>query len=340
MSRLAEGLRLPLLALTSLLTIQAARAETTCIVAADGKSWQCGTAEELANVQPGRAARSEPPRSLPPPLLIDPARLPRIEYEAAAASGFAQPAEPPASPPPAAPQSAPAGEAWLQRQSGSSSTAPAQAATAAPPQPAAAALPEAAQAATVAPLPAAPTAVVAPLDPAADAPAAVVEPPPPATAPPTATATAAPPPPPRPSPPPAPQPPAVEPQVATDSQPVAAAATPAAVPRPAPQPASATRFDLRPRTLSDWQDREYTVQLLATRQADELAGFAAGSSIPAERLFVIRLRQPDADWWLLCTGRHADLEQARGALEALPAPARMHGAWPRRIGPLKKDALP
>lgn len=348
MSRHSKRLSLPLLTLSSLLLVHTAAAETTCIVAADGKSWQCGTAEELADVQPGRAVRPESPRNLPPPLLIDPARLPRIEYEAAAAGGFAKPTEPPVSPPPAVPDTRPASESWLQQPTVGSR--PAQVASAAPSQPVEETRPEAAQAATVAPLPATTAAAVAPLDAAVEAgPATTAEPPRSANPPPAATPTAAAPAAtpttatPAPAPPPPPTPasqPSPQPQAAADSRPLPAASTPAATPNPAPQVTPAARFDLRPRALSDWQDREYTVQLLATRQASEIAGFAASSGIPAERLFVVRLRQPDADWWLLCTGRHADLEQARSALEALPTLARQNGAWPRRIGPLKKDALP
>ncbi|MEZ5442066.1 MAG: SPOR domain-containing protein [Lysobacterales bacterium] len=321
-------------------------AETTCIIADDGQSWRCGTAEELANVRPGRIRKESDNRSLPPPLLIDPSRLPRIEYDSAAAAGFAggpnsasSTAAEPATAPPPRPE-----EAWLQTRPAASSagSSPTPPSGANPTAPAGAVSQPAATAAVADAAPA----QVAPLQPDRSA-----EPAPVAAA---ATST------PEPEPVPAPAPAAVvapapsqtrpaDPSTATRST-AASPPAPTSATAPPPQPAPAvaapvpsrttTPLDLRPRSLADWQSNEYTVQLVAAASPEGFDQFARQAGLASESLFVIRLRHPDADWWLLCSGRHANLAQAQAALAQLPDAARSHGAWPRRIGPLQKDAQP
>jgi septal ring-binding cell division protein DamX len=262
-------------------------AETVCVINSDGEGWRCGPEEEISQLQPGRAQRKDSARSLPPPLLIDPARLTRLEYEAAAAGMRS-------SPPPAEASASSAGmsDPW-------SSAAPARIVNETLP----------------------PT-------------LAVIRPEPgPSTAPAPAPEAAA-----------DPVPGAARPAVETP--PVAAAPTPAPVAATAPaagpaRPPGTPVLSLnRASSIADWGDREYTLQLAAAASAEGFAAFAGVAGLDPNSLFVIRLGQPEGNWWLLCSGRYPDLQSARRALDALPATARTLGAWPRRIGPLKKDARP
>lgn len=114
---------------------------------------------------------------------------------------------------------------------------------------------------------------------------------------------------------------------------------------PAPNPAdrtaptaAPTQLALQPHSIAAWGDREYTLQLVAATSNSGFAQFATEAGLTGADLFVIRLVQPEGDWWLLCSGRYPDLKSARRALDNLPLAARSNGAWPRRLGPLKKDS--
>lgn len=264
----------------------AAQAETICVVEPAGEGWRCGTAEEIAGMQPGSAQRPDATRTLPPPLLIDPERLPRLEYQAAAGRAASLP-------PPtliAAPTSSARGDPWS-----------AQAITSPNPDPSG----TVAAAATVSSQPSTMTSAEP-----VGAPKALA---------------------------------AVEPSPAPDAEPAPTHSAALASPAVWTQPEAATKPALeltQPSSIADWDDREYTLQLVAAANTDGFSEFAKDAGLDAARLSVIRLQHADGDWWLLCSGRYPDLASARHALENLPAAARRNGAWPRRLGPLKKDARP
>ena len=340
------------------------RAETVCIVDPEGDGWRCGSPEEIAPVRPGRAQRSDAARSLPPPMLIDPARLPRVEYEAAVAAGMmsgnqrstqtdstsaaavstAAPAASSGAPPPlrARPPAAaparptesrpnPAQTAALVNpptpdraaQAGSASqpgtSGAAQSATAGGPLGSAEVTPAATNAAP-APLPTPSTDHASPsvAEPPASSPART------ASTESSAAATNA----------------VITPTKRTSPASVATANESAPDPAGRAAPiARPTQLALRqPHSIAAWGDREYTLQLVAATSNSGFAQFATEAGLTGADLFVIRLVQPEGDWWLLCSGRYPDLESARRALDSLPLAARSKGAWPRRLGPLKKDS--
>lgn len=82
----------------------------------------------------------------------------------------------------------------------------------------------------------------------------------------------------------------------------------------------------------------YTIQVLAAGGADTLLPYLSRHNLEENAHLVLTQRQGN-DWYLVLVGSHADREEARDAMEALPDAVRASGPWLRSLGSVT-DAMP
>ena len=144
--------------------------------------------------------------------------------------------------------------------------------------------------------------------------------------------------------------PPVEPVVATPqplpvetatSPPTAVATTTSAVevePHPVAAPAAAPVALLDGAAFHALDGSHYTLELANARSPDSLRELAARLQLPGA-VYLIHLRSPESDRWLLTWADHASQPEARSARQLVPADATINSGWPRRIAPLQNELV-
>ena len=144
--------------------------------------------------------------------------------------------------------------------------------------------------------------------------------------------------------------PPVEPVVATPqplpvematSPPTAVATTTSAVevePHPVAAPAAAPVALLDGAAFHALDGSHYTLELANAKSPDSLRELAARLQLPGA-VYLIHLRSPESDRWLLTWADHASQPEARSARQLVPADATINSGWPRRIAPLQNELV-
>lgn len=80
----------------------------------------------------------------------------------------------------------------------------------------------------------------------------------------------------------------------------------------------------------------FTLEIANAPSAAPLHALAARLALDGA-VYLIHLRSPDADRWLLTWSDHATQAQARAARALVPADAAINSGWPRRVAPLQRE---
>ena len=73
-------------------------------------------------------------------------------------------------------------------------------------------------------------------------------------------------------------------------------------------------------------------------EAERLRDLAARLQLVGA-VYLIHLRSPESDRWLLTWADHASQPEARSARQLVPADATINSGWPRRIAPLQNELV-
>jgi hypothetical protein len=118
-------------------------------------------------------------------------------------------------------------------------------------------------------------------------------------------------------------------------------ATTAAAPAPARQSAAAAddRASAAGAAPEGWfataPADHFTAQLIGSRSPDALERFVRQNGLDGQAE-LLSTRRDGGDWYLVVYGDFASASAAQAALDTLPAAARKHGPWVRRIGDVRK----
>lgn len=82
----------------------------------------------------------------------------------------------------------------------------------------------------------------------------------------------------------------------------------------------------------------YTLELANAPSAAPLGELAARLSLDGS-VYLVHLRSPGADRWLLAWSDHANQAEARAARQRVPADGAINSGWPRRLAPLQNELV-
>ncbi len=82
----------------------------------------------------------------------------------------------------------------------------------------------------------------------------------------------------------------------------------------------------------------YTLELANAISPQPLRDLAARLQL-AGAVYLVHLRSPESDRWLLTWADHASQAEARSARSMVPADSAINSGWPRRIAPLQKELV-
>jgi DamX protein len=100
--------------------------------------------------------------------------------------------------------------------------------------------------------------------------------------------------------------------------------------------AAASQFTANEKTVLDWADTNFTLQLIGAEQKDSLAKYIAAQP-NASQLLLLSLLRNDKPWYVVVTGVYEDTQLARRAIQSLPQNQVNGGPWPKKISDLKRD---
>lgn len=82
----------------------------------------------------------------------------------------------------------------------------------------------------------------------------------------------------------------------------------------------------------------FTLELANAKSPEPLRDLAARLQL-AGAVYLVHLRSPESDRWLLTWADHAGQAEARSARSMVPADSAINSGWPRRIAPLQKELV-
>ena len=82
----------------------------------------------------------------------------------------------------------------------------------------------------------------------------------------------------------------------------------------------------------------YTLELANAKSPDSLRDLAARLQLVGA-VYLIHLRSPESDRWLLTWANYPSQSEARSARQLVPADTDINSGWPRRIAPLQKELV-
>ena len=136
-------------------------------------------------------------------------------------------------------------------------------------------------------------------------------------------------------------PPPPKPAAATPrAEPIVAAtpSTPVETPAPATRELPAAVALLDGTAFRALDGSHYTLELANAKSPELLRELAARLQL-AGAVYLIHLRSPESDRWLLIWADHAAQSEARSARQLVPADAAINSGWPRRIAPLQNELV-
>ncbi|MEO7916132.1 MAG: hypothetical protein ABIR16_00690 [Dokdonella sp.] len=82
----------------------------------------------------------------------------------------------------------------------------------------------------------------------------------------------------------------------------------------------------------------YTLELANAKSPQPLRELAARLRLSGS-VYLVHLRSPESDRWLLTWADHAGQSEARSSRSMVPADAAINSGWPRRIAPLQNELV-
>ncbi|MFZ2236980.1 MAG: hypothetical protein WAV67_11465 [Dokdonella sp.] len=84
--------------------------------------------------------------------------------------------------------------------------------------------------------------------------------------------------------------------------------------------------------------RHFTLELANAKAPEPLRELAARLHL-AGAVYLVHLRSPESDRWLLTWADYASQSEARSARSMVPADSAINSGWPRRIAPLQNELV-
>jgi DamX protein len=97
-----------------------------------------------------------------------------------------------------------------------------------------------------------------------------------------------------------------------------------------------SQFSANEKTVLDWADTSYTLQLIGAEQKPSLVEYIAEQP-NASQLLLLSLLRNGKPWYVVVTGVYEDAQVARRAVQSLPQNQVNGGPWPKNISDLKRD---